>query len=287
MFVSPRILDWLRPEPIWVTNTFLDAPLPPTLWVFYQWFFKWTFIDKHISKIFGLVFSVFLSGPHSGHTRGSRCFAGVSALQRSFSVVPPKVQLADACAIFFVEVAHTIQHSNVTLLRAHSRGQLHSLFVLVLRWARKRVSSHMGKIETMDVLPTMAFTRNGITQACNTILNLSSVDGTRNGSPEFVLIPYAFKNEGITRSVYNSWLKTSFRYSGDTSKCDCAVFPYLNQNGHSQGTSGNQNGFFVSRFLWFPTSKMFQTQSLPVQPPSNFYWIHDTWCASVLLIHAF
>ena len=125
---------------------------------------------------------------HEGHV----ALLGLAPCKRSFSVVPPKVQLADACAIYFVEVAHTMQHSNVTLLHAHSRGQLHSLFVLVLRWARKRVSSHMGKIETMDVLPTMAFTRNGITQACNTILDLSSVDGTRNGSPEFVLIPYVF-----------------------------------------------------------------------------------------------
>ena len=95
------------------------------------------------------------------------------------------------------------------------------------RWARKRGSSHVGKNETMEVLPTMAYTRYGITKACNTILNVSSVDGTRNGSPEFVIIPWVFNMKGL-RDPFTAVSWKRFATLGDTSKCDCAVFPYLN-----------------------------------------------------------
>jgi hypothetical protein len=65
----------------------------------------------------------------------------------------------------------------------------------------------------MEILPAMTYSSYCITKACNTILDLSSLDGTRIGSPEFFTKSLSvFHMKGLRDTFATAGSKT-FRYS--------------------------------------------------------------------------
>jgi hypothetical protein len=81
----------------------------------------------------------------------------------------------------------------------------------------------------------------------NTILDPSSLDGTRIGSPEFFTNRFMFLYEGIRRPVSLQLVRNVYATLGDTSKYDFAVRPYLNYHGHSSTQFGNFALFEIFR----------------------------------------